>query len=244
MMTLEDIKNSLKRELNAFEIDVFFNYLNLIDEFENSQYNVVIKIVNGELQPPVLQLKQEYRFFVDSPYINKRYKYLKLNQLDLVEERILDYLQKWQDLYSKDMDNSLYIFGAIGVGKTSIAISLFNEFKSRNKYYISMTDLYFRVKESWKQDSYVSESNIIDEMKQYDLLVIDDLGSTTTKDESFIWNIIFQIVEYRYSNYLTTVYTSNLKLDEFGSINCRIADRIKGSLWNKKAIEIKGSSNR
>ena len=121
----------------------------------------------------------------------------------------------------------LYLYsGTKGSGKTRMAASISNELmfekKQRVKFATSM-DIINEIKASWDRKG-ESESELLRQLSQADVLVIDDFGTEQAKD--WIGERFYQIVNSRYVDKKVTIFTSNhalmnLKYDD------RITNRIK-----------------
>ncbi len=64
--------------------------------------------------------------------------------------------------------------------------------------------------------------------KDCTLLIFDDIGSETSREDSWTKAPVFDLVNYRYSNHLPTIYTSNFPMDELKEDE-RTIDRIVSS---------------
>ncbi len=108
----------------------------------------------------------------------------------------------------------LYLHGSFGSGKTYIIAALLNEFAKKNYKTIIMyyPEMLNRLKSTFDNTN-ESFSEMLNEIKKCDFLLIDDIGaetvSTWSRDE-----ILGTILQYRMENNLTTFFTSNLTIDE------------------------------
>ena len=114
-----------------------------------------------------------------------------------------------------------------GSGKTRLACSLGNAIIATNTMkvsYIKTIDLLSTIRDTYnKKEPDITEKELIDGIKKTPFLIIDDIGAEKPND--FVNSVFLNILDYRISHLLVTVFTSNvpqngLKLDE------RIADRI------------------
>lgn len=92
----------------------------------------------------------------------------------------------------------------------------------RPVYYANVPELMNSLKQAFKDDS-LSRS-ISTRMKESDIVIFDDIGAENSTD--WAKEQLYQYINYRYSNNLTCLFTSNLKLSQ---LEQRIADRINGS---------------
>jgi DNA replication protein DnaC len=164
---------------------------------------------------------------------------------------------------NKTQPNVLYLYGAVGSGKTHLACSIANavidtlycparvveyygkygnsdDTRTQKDVRVkSITDLLQNLRNSFDSDS--GQANIMDECKNAKLLVIDDLG---TEDNKKTWVIerLFELLNCRNGNELPTIITSNLMPSELTArLGPRIADRIKDE---SQLVHVPGGSER
>lgn len=102
----------------------------------------------------------------------------------------------------------IYIYGKTGIGKTYMMGALYNYLKSRDKEpaIVYFPELLRKVKSEIKNNGYYA---IIDEVREQEILLIDDFASENLTD--FIRDeIILPIINYRSDEKLLTYFTSNL----------------------------------
>lgn len=123
----------------------------------------------------------------------------------------------------KRQGRGLYIYSETkGSGKTMLACCLCNEIIERygiSVKFISVPDFVELIK-----DKHEESRDKTDSIYQTQLLVLDDIGAQTGKQE-WIDNALFRLVDYRKREFLPTIFTSNsdaekLKMDD------RTVDRI------------------
>lgn len=137
-----------------------------------------------------------------------------------------EYLLKVKD---KTPVGGLILIGRCGTGKTMLASGMieglgYSNFTSRMR---TISSLVLELKESWRNDSQVSESELIQFYTNHvDFLVIDEIGCQRNSDTESL--LLFNILDGRYNNMLPTVLVSNLSLQDFkNSIGERCYDRLK-----------------
>lgn len=145
--------------------------------------------------------------------------------------------------YPKDIENqpvfSSYIWGKAGYGKTIYASCLLLEeerklylagITGRKCLFISVPDLLMEIKSSYGPNAVEGSKTEFDIIKYYSdawLLVLDDFG--TVKPTDWVLQTLYLIVNRRYENLKTTIFTSNLSLSECASVlgDDRIVSRIQ-----------------
>ena len=163
------------------------------------------------LQDPSLR---EYTFAHDSgdnPLISKARKYV----------------QKWDEFKAEDI--GLLLFGNVGTGKSFFAGCIANALLDQGvpvlmtnfpRILNTLGTLY-----SDERNTYISSLN------EYDLLIIDDLGSERETD--YALEQIYSVIDARYRSRKPLIITTNLSLQEMKSYACsndlryaRIYDRV------------------
>lgn len=149
---------------------------------------------------------------------------------------------------------SILIHGGIGVGKTYIAAALLREIVDRqearahadNFYiphrprFVSVTDLLLEIREAFKDNSSMSESDIIAKYSGCKFLFLDDLGVEKTTDWSL--QTLYSIVDRRYRDMRQTLITSNLSIAQIAD---KIGDRIASRMAEMcSVIELQGKDRR
>lgn len=125
----------------------------------------------------------------------------------------------------KKQGRGLYISSTTkGSGKTMLACCIANELIQRHDMsvkFISVPEYIELCKE--KSDE---AKEILNSIRDCSLLVFDDIGTITDKQE-WIANAIFRLIDYRDKNLLPTIYTSNYEMQNL-PIDDRIVNRIEG----------------
>jgi DNA replication protein DnaC len=131
-------------------------------------------------------------------------------------------------------EKNLIIHGLPGTGKTHLLWALVKT-NSGVKYW-KLSDIFRRVKCSFSPTAKESEEDILRELTRIKILAIDEVGRGNGRD--FETNLIFDLIDDRYSNNLSTILCSNLPLKGGNEniaayIGAAAMDRI-----NENAIEI------
>ena len=150
--------------------------------------------------------------FFEMPYDIKMAKMSNI-EINSTRAKIIKWINKFYDDFKSDKQTKgLYLSGSFGSGKTYILSALLNELSKLNYSCIIVyyPELLRSIKESFNSDDY---NERINEIKKWDLLLLDDIGAETTTP----WNrdeILGTILQYRMDNKKATFFTSNLNIKE------------------------------
>lgn len=168
-----------------------------------------------------------------------------------LEAKISDF----PDSYSEDFvkEKSVYIYGPRGTGKTHLMAGMmkYEILKSEPiKYigegsidfsipmihsyplFITVPELLLMIRATFNLkthygDNVQTESDIIDSYSDVDILYLDDLG--TEKPSDWAIQVLYLLIDRRYSEMKRTVISSNLSLNEIADrLDDRISSRIAG----------------
>ena len=108
----------------------------------------------------------------------------------------------------------LMMTGGVGCGKTHVAVAILQAIIRRgfSGLYYNMPDLLSDIRATFNDNSDLSESDLLDEVNEPDLLVLDDLGAETAKD--WVNDRLYLIVNRRYESCKAIIVTTNLELGE------------------------------
>lgn len=155
-----------------------------------------------------------------------------------VTNAMLRYVENFDDMKSKG--KGLLLYGSVGTGKTFAACEVANALI--DKGYSALVTSFARLTNTI-QGMYEGKQEYIDSLSNFDLLVIDDLG--TERKSEYMQEMVYNIIDSRYRSGLPMIITTNLTIDEItkpDSIgNSRIYDRIIERCF---PIEVSGNSRR
>lgn len=119
-----------------------------------------------------------------------------------------------------------------GNGKTTWACKIGQEFIKKNLfthdidnliYYVNVPELMEELRCGYENGDYVY---IMNKLKSAKLVIFDDLGAEKSTD--WVRERLYTIINYRVLNGLSSIYTSNLNLDELTiSLGNRVVSRLK-----------------
>ena len=116
------------------------------------------------------------------------------------------------------VNTSLYLYVAVGIGKTYIAAALLKHDIENGKsaLFITTADLLDKIRACYDDKNNMRESQVVHSYMDIDNLYLDDIGSEKVTD----WAIhrLYTIIDHRYSEDKRTVFTSNLSLDELKTL--------------------------
>ncbi len=126
--------------------------------------------------------------------------------------------------YAHDLQGWLLLMGEYGTGKTHLAAAVANFVVSMAVpvLFLTVPDLLDWLRFSFGSTDQSFESRF-DEIRNIRLLVLDDLG--TQSSTPWAQEKLYQILNYRYSNRLATIITTNLRMEDIeGRIRSRLED--------------------
>lgn len=117
--------------------------------------------------------------------------------------------------------DDLYLWGPAGAGKTMYAAAMIAALLRKNaieqKYeeveFITLTNLLFRIKDTFRKDSKETEYQIVEKYSHVDWLILDDFGAN--KETDWTYQIIYLILNNRYEHLKKTIITSNHSIEEW-----------------------------
>jgi DNA replication protein DnaC len=127
---------------------------------------------------------------------------------------------------AKEEHKGMYIYGTVGSGKTLLASCIANRLLKEDKelLFISVPDFLDELKDTFNNRGN-NELTLMNQVRSIPVLILDDLGAHAYTD----WSAgrIYNIINYRACNNLSTIITSNLSVDELAeAIDVRTSSRI------------------
>ena len=168
---------------------------------------------------------------------NRRLLYFKIAEMP-TEKRFKDYdiklnpktkegfeaCYEWSALEGEPF---LTLYGKVGVGKTHLAIASgyrLIEDKLQPLRFFSSSELIRQIQNNMNANT----SSLVDQIKKSPILILDDLG----REYSTPWteSVYHEIIDYRYSNEMRTLVTTNHSIPELEKIvGVPVVSRLKDS---------------
>lgn len=161
---------------------------------------------------------------------------------DMANERITKAMRNYVDNFAelKKHGKGLLLYGSIGKGKTYAACEVANALIDKG-YPVLVTN--FARLTNTIQGKFEGKQEYIDSLNQFQLLVIDDLG--TERKSEYMQEIVYNIIDSRYRAGLPFIITTNMTIEEIKTPtdigNARIYDRIIERCF---PIEVNGKNRR
>ncbi len=154
-----------------------------------------------------------------SPLGNKKAKFMSPQEAESLHEAF-EISEKFAELQT----GWLLLEGGYGCGKTHLAAAIANHSVNHGvpTLFITVPDLLDSLRFAYADPETTFEQRF-EEIRNASLLIMDDFG--TQNATGWAQEKLFQIINYRYTNKLPTVITTNLMLDQIeGRIRSRLQD--------------------
>src|SRR5438105_2790112 len=146
----------------------------------------------------------------------------------------------------------LLFTGAVGVGKTHLAVALLQElielYQVRGLFY-QFGALLRQIQDSYNPVSQTSEMKVLEPVFNADVLVLDELGASKPTD--WVRDTLMQIINTRYNDRRLTIFTTNYsdkrknESDPTELLEDRIGVALRSRLYEMcKTVEIEGEDYR
>lgn len=153
---------------------------------------------------------------------------------DDVSRKNLNYIRAYAKGFKlaleKRPSTGMVLLGISGTGKTHLACALIRQLHEDGytARYTRIPDLLIKLNEATYGRAEMSASRIIDSLSRHHLLVLDEYGAHTLKDESY--QALFSVLEARYQKNLPTILITNLTENELKlELDARFLERILGN---------------
>lgn len=156
-----------------------------------------------------------------------------------MKNKAIDYYKSFNKI-RKTRRNSIMLCGNPGSGKTHIALALANNFLKKNLkvIYMPYRDVITGIKQNFLDKEYYKK--MLSKYQTCDILLIDDLYKGKVNETDV--NIMFELINYRYLNYLPLIISTEFTVDMLLSFDEAIGSRIY-EMSKDFLIEIEGTEN-
>lgn len=138
-------------------------------------------------------------------------------QITNINKTIITKMKALSNDFQSNKEKSYLMFSRCGTGKTLIVSATIKKLLEKNitSVFCVVPDLIADIKESWVNKKVATEAQIINGLSQCSVLVMDDICSESRKrNDDYIEELLFRIINNRYRSKKTTIFTSNLDIKE------------------------------
>jgi len=158
----------------------------------------------------------------------------------LAKDKAIEYYKNFNKV-RKRRHNSIAFLGQVGSGKTHLSIALAVNFLEKRRIsvvYMPYRDVITSIKQNMLDKEYYAKQ--LSKYQTAEILLIDDLfkGKITESDI----NIMFEIVNYRYLNYLPIIVSSEYTIERLLNFDEAVASRIY-EMCKDYTVEVTGKKN-
>lgn len=162
----------------------------------------------------------------------------------LMKNKAVQYVLEYETI-SKLRNNSIAFLGQVGSGKTHLTVSIAADLINKGievRYFQFREMITFLKQNIMDEETYQNQMN---KLKTTPVLLIDDLfkkGRSESKVSDSDIRIMFEIVNYRYVNYLPIIVSSEMIADEILDVDEGFGSRIM-QMCKKFLVQIEGMEN-
>ncbi len=140
---------------------------------------------------------------------------LRRDQLSPAQVESLRQAMEAAQRFAENPQGWLLLIGGVGCGKTHLAAAIANARLARGEpvLFVVVPDLLDHLRATFHPESDVTYDQRFEDVRTAPVLILDDLGAESATP----WALekLYQIINYRYTARLPTVFTTNASLDAF-----------------------------
>lgn len=191
-----------------------------------------VNSTNRNRQEDVDRMVRENHFsggMLPERHANSGFRNYMIDQNNLGQKNALNRCVEYTQSISNGSKSNLIMVGSTGVGKTHLACATARTLLNKGMFvrYITSEDLAKRIMNAWDRDvKGQSEESVINDFKQYDLLILDEYG---LHDREKRLELVHKVLYARYDAGKPTMLISNLTIDGEKGLKADLGDR----LWSR-----------
>ena len=187
--------------------------------------------------------------------LGARYKEASFDKLELdrgkefntAVERCKKFCENWEQVKAKGL--GIYLYGDCGTGKTLLTACMGNKLLEKGVavLFTSFLEIARVLKDKYSRNE--SELAFMKNLEQVDLLILDDIGTEvivkSTKEKSWLQEKIYEIINGRYVQNKSTIFSSNESVLDLMS-KCGMEQKTVDRIIEMATVqlELKGTSYR
>ena len=161
--------------------------------------------------------------------VPRRFKDMRLENSPNTEYALRMVYSTGEPYQEAQEPDSWFLHGAVGVGKTCLAVGYAYEMVQAHltpTRFVTLPAMMSEIRSCY-DDGGPSEREVLRYYKEAELLIVDDMGAEHTSSSNWLSDRLYQILGDRHDQLRPTVMTSNLSISELGDIyGERITSRI------------------
>ena len=206
-------------------------------------------------QKELVERMEQLESLKEVSLLGKRYKEASFEKLELKRgeeyikavERCKKFCERWEQVRAKGV--GIYLYGDIGTGKTLLTACIGNRLLEKGVavLFTSFLEIARALKDKYSKRE--SELSFMKNLEQVDLLILDDIGTEvivkSTKEKSWLQEKIYEIINARYVQKKSTIFSSNESVLEL-HIKCGMQEKTVDRIVEMSTVrlELRGTSYR